>query len=1154
MSSGSSQIFDKLKAGTLRDALRDLGHKKWGNLTRSEMLVELKKMVGEDETYDDDEPPATSKSKSTAKPRKSLSAPGTSQKRKPVQSSEETDSISAAPATRGSRRKAEEIAAETTRTTRSRAVISQPPLGVTEKSLNTSKRKRGQPSPADSEEEDREESDKEDVKQPAKRTRQTTTVSSSRNQRSQDQPSTRSTRSHVGIVSESISFPVPRTTRTSVAKRESPVRANRNTRRNGATMESISSPSRLTRSRAADMDVDEFSITRRSHAADSSPVRTTRTRSQHSEPQFLARTGSRNKTYVSREAREARRRSRSAASASEVEADSDGVDDADVPVPSSGEDEEEAAVGEEEEEEEEEKTRTSRKRGKGRARAASLPEPQPKRARGRSRKAKPAQADSLAPEPKRGRARPNVDPPAPSRSFSQEVATPSRPGRNRSIKRPNPYPTYASPVAAKDRSENVVLGRNKKERGGGRPSARGRPSVNGSHAKRSAVADNGKRKQEVRHKFDGVEVPSLPYKIQATGKGDEEVDGEYDLDPDHVHETGGRVRGDKTRAKRGEGSSQGDKPRNEPEKSNHVENGDETSDGEWTLSLADKVITSNGIRSRDEQAQASQSGETLQPVAQADNDEEMKDPPYEFAIPQPRPETEEPGSERDVRDEDTDTGAGVDLDADAHAADTPVEPEESAVKEIVVESVVENHSEVPETVKTDEGIAEKENQQGEEEVEVPPVHAGMVVDDAVAGTPTSNLVVDGELPVPPVETEIEQKLQEPENQQQMADEPQDQGVEDSQEIATNVNTPDKQVAEQAEDESQPQIPKEIQDATTVDTIGDEIEDQVEEMLQAQTQAAKENQEVEPAHVDTSETAAPQDVQEDTGENGQAIVTGVITEEQEAQRFTEFVPSDSEIFGDEPQVSTPAGLDLAALHSRPDPEEDEPEIDLGEEEPTSDTPRYEPLPTTIPSFNVMPSLSDLHSRPEPGEEEDYGDDDNEEPNSQSFETVNTTSVAEEAGSRAAEVYDLEVEYEEAEISQVPSAGATPEAFNGLGPEPLVEHEERGSDADLDEMMNIEASASASVDGGDGTARFDFSAASVGEGTTGIGAGQGVLVDDDGSMYLNEDAFAMDTEETSMAGVGASHIGNSSSLEVLPQVSRITAAITTTTTTTTPGSYA
>ncbi|KAG7085877.1 hypothetical protein E1B28_003410 [Marasmius oreades] len=300
--------------------------------------AELKRLAGEYETSRVDENkleerPTTSESKLIAKPRKSLSAPGTSPKRKTAQSSREEVAAS------GSRRKASE--SQTRTASRRGPVFSQTPQKPVENRARTSKRKHGQPSATDSGE-DIQQADEEDEKQPAKRTRQAATIPSSRNRRSQVEPSTHNTRSKASLTNESIT-PIPHTTRTSPVK-------TRSTRRGGETLASVSSPSRATRSHGAgagdvSMDVDEPTSTPRtlrSHVAIPPPVRVTR-------------------------AREARRRTLGA------ELDSHGVNDADVPVPVPDKEEE---AGAKRGEEEEEDLRTSRKTKKGKLRVSSTPEPE----------------------------------------------------------------------------------------------------------------------------------------------------------------------------------------------------------------------------------------------------------------------------------------------------------------------------------------------------------------------------------------------------------------------------------------------------------------------------------------------------------------------------------------------------------------------------------------------------------------------------------------------------------------------------------------------------------------------------------------------------------------------------------------------------------
>ncbi|KAG7085901.1 hypothetical protein E1B28_003435 [Marasmius oreades] len=194
------------------------------------------------------------------------------------------------------------------------------------------KRKRTQPAATDSEE-DSEQADEEDKKQPTKRMRQAAAVPSSRNRRSQDEISTRTTRSKALAASKSIT---PRTTRASAARNKFP--RIRSSRQRGNALKSTT-PSSSARTGDTQMDVDETAIpTRilRSHGALSSPVRVTRAREPH-------------------------RRTPSAASASEAEVDSDGVNDADE---------------EEEAEEEEEGLRASRKKEKGKARVSSIPVPE----------------------------------------------------------------------------------------------------------------------------------------------------------------------------------------------------------------------------------------------------------------------------------------------------------------------------------------------------------------------------------------------------------------------------------------------------------------------------------------------------------------------------------------------------------------------------------------------------------------------------------------------------------------------------------------------------------------------------------------------------------------------------------------------------------
>ncbi|KAG7085648.1 hypothetical protein E1B28_003194 [Marasmius oreades] len=1129
MSLGSSQIFEKLTAGTLRETLRDLGVKKWGSLKRDEMLAELQKLAGDDETShveenEEEESPITSKSRTATKPRKSLSAPGTSQKRKAPQASEEMDSISTAPATRSSRRKANESVVGKTRTTRSRAVFTQPPRKVVENGSSTSKRKRGQPSATDSEV-DIEQADEEDQKQPAKRTRQAVTISSSRNARSQDEPSTRTTRSKGPVTSESISS-TPRTTRASAARKESPNRI-RSTHPRGTARDSISLPSRVARPRATNtrMDVDESASTSRalrSHAAVSSPVRVTRARPQPQEAQLSTRAGSRTKTYVSREAREARRRSRSAASASEAEFDSDGVDDADVPVPSSEEEEE---AGEESDEEEEDLQ--TKKRGNRNARANSAPEPEPKRGRGRPRKTN----DEPAPGPKKGRGRPrksNDEPsPGPKRGKGRPrkttpathvdadtgaVATPTRPVGNRTIKKPNPYPTYASPVAAK--GEHVARNKNVSARGHPRPAARGRAGI--IRTQQSARRDKGKGKQEFKHKFDGVEIPGLSYKIQVADEEEGEDDGDYDLDPEHNHEGAGSAEGgDKVGLEGGVSGSHGeeaDKASNEPEKNEHVEREVESSDGEWALSLADKVITSNGssIPNQQEHIPTSQHpGETFQPDT-GSNDEEMPDAPSDFAIPEPRPETEEPTSERV---EGTTIDTGMDIDVDIRIADEDVEHEEIAADETVNNLPVENDLDVLQTTQSVDGEAEKENHLDEKEV-VPLPHVEMAVDHAMTELSTREPVADEGNSVPHVETGTEQTFEDPQNKDQTEHETQDQEVA---RVHTFGNT-------RQEDEGQ---------GTHREVQQDERQD-VQQDLQQDVQ-----QDVQ------------LDVQQDTNDNNGEATT---IDKANVQKPTEQALSESDNISND---SVPAGYDLASLHSRPDPGEVEYDNEPGEDEPTSST-----IPTHV-SSNIFPSLSDLHSRPKPGEQEEFGEDENEygeEPNPPLTDAVNDVYVGEGSPRMETEIYDLDEEYEEAEVGQLASAGATPEAFNGFGDEAFVEREEPSTEGDLEDMMNIHASASASVDlldGEDGTMQFESRGVSIEEGTVddgiSVGTGQRALVDD-GSMYLNEDAFAMDAEETSMTGVAGGHVGQSStSGGALPGVDIAVATTFSAATMTTQGSY-
>ncbi|KAK7036764.1 hypothetical protein VNI00_011430 [Paramarasmius palmivorus] len=259
------------------------------------------------------------------------------------------------------------------------------------------------------------------------------------------------------------------------------------------------------------------------------------------------------------------------------------------------------AEGEDEEQEESEldETRPSSppKRGRGRPPKISKPveekvdeEAGPrtrstspnKRGRGRPRTSRPAEQDedeetpqaddaeesaSVAPR-KRGRPRKSEQaPPEPADTPSARA--------QRSIKRPNPYPTYTSAVAA----ENA-------EKGKERVARRGRKPGPTSKIQTRKPKSN---KKPVSARLDCVEVPPVPSNWK------DEEDGEYDSDPDFMESSvagpsntqheGAGINGDSREAEASSSVTA------EPQVQAPVEEGYESSaGGDWTLEFAEEPV------------------------------------------------------------------------------------------------------------------------------------------------------------------------------------------------------------------------------------------------------------------------------------------------------------------------------------------------------------------------------------------------------------------------------------------------------------------------------------------------------------------------------------------------------------------------------------
>ncbi|KAK1222284.1 hypothetical protein PQX77_014917 [Marasmius sp. AFHP31] len=1194
MSSSSSQaIFKQARASTLRDLLKDLGHKQWGNLTRSDMIEELRKIGqnlsdGEDDALDREEKPKGSKSKSTAKPRKSLSAPGPSRKGKastPSEDEDNTDSISRPPTTRASQRKVEEEEkTANTRSTRSKAVSSHP----AQKPGPASKRKRGQESVSDNEGDGERSDDDDESEKPAKRTRQTE-ATSTRSTRSRAQPSSeeepaaRSTRSKgPALAPESISSPAPRTTR---GKHPKPGPASKT--KNAVTNDS---PVRSTRSRAvveADMDVDEpvpTSRATRSRAADTSPSRATRSRiaeaspskntrarAQPDETQLPRRTGSRNKTYVSREARASRRRSRSAASGSEAEPDINGVDDADVPVPSDEEQEEE-----EEEEEEEKPQRQTRGRGaKASKRAISAPAGGSKKGRGRVRKTpeEPAEPEEES-TPKRPRGRPRKEKVEEDGERQEEEPEPSisRARRNRSAKQPTRYPTYASTVAEKERSENTVVGKAKLEKAKQEKKKRGRPS--GTRNRSSAPVSKTK---EV---FDGVEVPHLSKKYRVEAQTEDEEDGEYDIDPEEAKEDEqadvphtSDVRQHQTHGSGDDGPQQPQDQSRDVDmvlEQENIDNEVESTGGEWGLSLADGVLTgSSGPVNQDDAIGGEQDAE--QPVHQPEplpqspvlQDGTTQERPIEknveFEIPQ-LPETDEEESEMEgVRGVAQVPGMDDDSKTGRLEFDDGREIEKQLLETGPSEQLLNSHDD------GQEGEGVKLVHQSSLEP-VPVENTDMEVDHPASEHAEGTLVTptpddaqsrlftpeDGS---PSLQTQNEPDLR---LQESIDDVPRDHVVSEVQVIQESTEIQDNQVHLEKQVIQEDQVVQEGQSAPVDQFPREEAVVQGEQVTQVD-QVVHGDQVLQTVIEETSATLAPlpprKDSEDEEGEKENALPEPSQAPEEPMQP----TPSTAEERSTA-DFSMPSVLDLAALHSRPAQQQQEVDVEPEVNVPSpmaSATIAHEPelVAPPPPPSNRMPSLSALHSRPSPGEEDevDYGEEDEdyggpEDSNDQLLPSDNVGSLDDNSLDSEKENMGpprlslsgtrLEPGFEQesgpSSSSNVLSAGATPEALNGFGYEDPEDVRDEFNDT-----MDIDVRATVVSEEGDEP-----------------------MAEDDGTMYLNEEAFAMDTEESQLPanGHGVSPGGAEKAVAVVEAEERlevvnavgitdITAATTATTTFTT-----
>ncbi|KAL0067035.1 hypothetical protein AAF712_006025 [Marasmius tenuissimus] len=581
----------------------------------------------------------------------------------------------------------------------------------------------------------------------------------------------------------------------------------------------------------------------------------------------------------------------------------------------------------------------------------------------------------------------------------------------------------------------------------------------------------------------------------------------------------------------------------------------ESTGGDWGLSLADGVLTGgSGPVHQDDAIEGEQATEEpdhqdellLQPPAL--QDETMQERPLErnveFEIPQ-LPETDEDELE-------TEGVRGV--------VQVPGMVHDSKTGSLQLDDGKEIERQLLETGPSDQPLSSLDDGREGEGVKsvrqtpsesVPAENTDMEVDHPAPEHAEGRLVT-------PTPDEAQSRLFTPEDgpsslqtqnepvsraQESVDDIPRDFVVSEVQAAQESVEIQDGQAHFERQVVQEEQIVQEEQSAPVEQFPREEADIQEEQVVQAD-QVVQEDQALQTVVEEISTTLAPIPTQKDSEDQEREKENALPELPQVPEEPVQPTLSTAEERSTA-DLTTPSGLDLAALHSRPvQQEEVEDLIDAGKVpnvEPEANVPSLPTTSTTIasgpelvapppPPPNRMPSLSALHSRPSPGEEDevDYGEEDEDyggpedlndqvlasdsvgalDDNSMDSEKENmVTPGLPFVGARLEPRFEREPG-PSSSSNHVLSAGATPEALNGFGFE--------DSEDDPNDTMDIDVRASVVLEEGDEP-----------------------MVEDDGTMYLNEDAFAMDTEESQLPanGHGVSPSGAEKTVAVVEAEERL-----------------
>ncbi|ESK95446.1 hypothetical protein Moror_1000 [Moniliophthora roreri MCA 2997] len=552
--SHAREVFQKLKATTIRDVVRELGDTNWAKATKDEMIETLvKSMVGEDGMAEEKKAKRRTlagSSREKAPGTQTAPVPGLAT-RKRKHAAEEVEADEGADESASTTRRAtrshkkdeerEDESISAVRTTRSGV------QAVTSERVTTTKRKRDENK--ETEEVGDSISDDETNKPPRRRVRGNAPGSesiSSPARLAREAATSRTTRTEIQSVEESPS----RITR-SKAQTQKTVSQSTRTTRDATRKTDNESPSRATRNRGATSSRVESSTRGRraaTSASDAEEAEEEGEEEEDPEPERKTRSTSPNK----------RSRGRPPKAVKEAQPQSKGQIRSTSPTkrgrgrPPNVEDEnvDESA---ESTQVDESVSVAPAKRGRGRPRkTAQLAE---------DVEEAPQDGPSTD-EPRRGRGRP-ANPSEPAETASTRA--------HRSIKRPNPYPAYASPVSAAKEKE--------KARASGQRSVRYKPGPVSKAQKPS------QRKKPRSAKLDCVEVPHVPHSWK------DDVDGEYDSDPEFVGNS----------KKEGAGVNMTDATQERAPVPD--EEGYQSSAGDdWTLELADGRIRGGRVEMNHQQA------------------------------------------------------------------------------------------------------------------------------------------------------------------------------------------------------------------------------------------------------------------------------------------------------------------------------------------------------------------------------------------------------------------------------------------------------------------------------------------------------------------------------------------------------------------------